>query len=93
MRGLSFKWKAPQAGLTYRIKVEVAQKKLWQWSQQLGSKLHDASEGIDVTPDSYFAYIAGHFEDTVTFAGSSVLPLQSKGQKDIFIAKYNTMAA
>ncbi|MES2766530.1 MAG: choice-of-anchor D domain-containing protein [Bacteroidota bacterium] len=90
VKGLSYKWKAPQAGVTYRIKVEVAQKKLWQWSEQFGSKLNDFSQAIDVTPDSYFSYIAGHFEDTVNFAGSAVLPLHSKGQQDIFVAKYDT---
>jgi hypothetical protein len=90
--GLSYKWKAPQAGKTYRIKVEVANKKVWQWSKQFGANGDDVSEAIDVTSNNFFAFTTGHFENTVDVnsLNTTLPPLISKGQKDIFLAKYDT---
>ncbi|MES2765920.1 MAG: choice-of-anchor D domain-containing protein [Bacteroidota bacterium] len=91
VQGLSYKWKAPQTGKTYRIKVEVAQKKSWLWSRQFGATGDDGSAAIDVTADKFFAYIGGHFEETIEFPPGSPLPtLTSKGRKDIFVSRYDT---
>lgn len=87
--GWSYKWKAPQAGKTYRIRVEVSQSKSWQWSRQLGSTGDDASVGVDVTADGYYAYTAGHFEGTMEIPTTPLSKLDSKGGKDVFVAKYD----
>ncbi|HYF03703.1 MAG TPA: choice-of-anchor D domain-containing protein [Patescibacteria group bacterium] len=88
--GFSYKWKAPQAGITYRVKVEMAGKKVWQWSKQFGGIGDDAGESIDVSPNGFFEFVGGHFEQSIELPGSGLTSIASKGQKDFFAVKYDT---
>ncbi|HLG35523.1 MAG TPA: SBBP repeat-containing protein [Bacteroidia bacterium] len=60
------------------------------WVQQAGSTSDDQAQAIAVDKINSKIYVTGYFKGTAAFGSLSVT---SAGQSDVFIAKYDTIAA
>ncbi|HKR06861.1 MAG TPA: SBBP repeat-containing protein [Bacteroidia bacterium] len=60
------------------------------WVQQAGSATDDQAQAIAVDKASSKIYISGYFKTTANFGS---IPVTSSGNSDVFIAKYDTIAA
>ena len=60
------------------------------WVQQAGSTTDDQAQAIAVDKAAAKIYVSGYFKNNCSFGSLSVT---SSGQSDIFIAKYDTLAA
>ncbi len=60
-----------------------------QWAKGAGGNSNEVAMGI-ATDNTGAAYITGSFEGTATFFGSPNIVLTSAGNKDVFLAKYDS---
>lgn len=60
----------------------------WEWSEKAGGVLFESARGIELVGDTAI-FITGFFQDTVYFKDSTVF-VASKGDEDIFLAKYDS---
>lgn len=60
------------------------------WVQQAGSTIDDQAQAIYVDRAAAKIYVTGYFKSTAAFGSVFV---SSSGQSDVFIAKYDTIAA
>jgi hypothetical protein len=86
--GLSYRWKPPVPGNTFRIRVELAQKQEYKWVQSLGGKGRDTCNSITIDPQELYTYVGGGFSDTVNFSPSTRIGTQ--GGLDGFVSKFDT---
>jgi len=85
--GYSYRWKPPQAGQRYRIRVVVPPDSAYQWAQQIGGASYDTCRSIALDGRQMYVHVAGTFTNTATVNGTT---LTSFGESDMFVARFDT---
>ncbi|MCX7930265.1 MAG: choice-of-anchor D domain-containing protein [Chlorobi bacterium] len=85
--GLSYRWKPPQAGQAYRIRVVVPPDSGYVWAQQIGGSSFDTCRSIVLDGRQLYVHVAGTFTNSAQVNGTT---LTSYGESDMFIARFDT---
>ncbi|MDW8074329.1 MAG: choice-of-anchor D domain-containing protein [Bacteroidota bacterium] len=85
--GYSYRWKPPQAGQNYRVRVVVPPDSGYQWAQQIGGASFDTCRSIVLDSRQMYVHVAGTFTNSVTVNGTTI---NSLGESDMFVARFDT---
>ncbi len=85
--GLSYRWKPPQAGQNYRIRVVVPPDSGYVWAQQIGGTTFDTCRSIVLDSRQLYVHVAGTFANSATVNGTT---LTSYGESDMFVARFDS---
>ncbi|HRS01547.1 MAG TPA: vWA domain-containing protein, partial [Bacteroidota bacterium] len=82
----NYNWSPPAIGENLLIKAEISPASTYIWAESGGGKSYDCAKSIAITPDNYYIYVAGFYNNTL-FASDKFIT--SKGSTDAFLAKYD----
>jgi len=85
--GFSYRWKPPQPGQRYRIRVVVPPDSAYQWAQQIGGAAFDTCRSIALDSRQMYVHVAGTFTNSASINGTT---LTSAGESDMFVARFDT---
>lgn len=85
--GFSYRWKPPQQGQRYRIRVVVPPDSAYQWAQQIGGTAYDSCRSIALDSRQLYVHVAGTFTNSASVNGTT---LTSVGESDMFVARFDT---
>ncbi|GIV54088.1 MAG: hypothetical protein KatS3mg039_0606 [Candidatus Kapaibacterium sp.] len=85
--GLSYRWKPPQAGQNYRIRVVVPPDSGYVWAQQIGGASFDTCRSIVLDSRQLYVHVAGTFANSTSVNGTT---LTSYGESDMFVARFDS---
>jgi len=83
----NYNWNPPAVGENLLVKAAVSPESTYIWAESGGGKAYDCAKSIAITPDNYYVYVAGFFDNTL-YASDKFIT--SKGSSDAFLAKYDS---